>query len=93
MWILHFFFFYEMQDKLQDGTLTTERTQQWIKKTIRSEVAARAIFLDQVMSGHGEAYTEVQRVGVMNLVVQHGEIKADLVPETLLFDTHALALL
>ena len=51
MWILHFFFD-EMQDKLQDGTLTTERTQQWIKKTIRSEVAARAIFLDQVMSGH-----------------------------------------
>jgi len=83
----------KFQDKLNDGTLTLERTQSWIRAVIRSEVASKAVELEALVEGRAASFVHVHSAAMLALVSAVAPVKPDLCPETLLFDVHRLAIL
>jgi hypothetical protein len=67
--------------------------QAWIRASVRREVGTKALDLDSLLEGKAHAFVRVHSAGMLQLVTGETTIKADMVPETLLFDVHRLALL
>ena len=82
----------KFQDKLNEGTLTLERTQSWIRAVLRSEVESKAVDLETLLEGRAASFVHVHSAAMLALV-SAPPIKPDLCPETLLFDVHRLAIL
>ena len=53
----------------------------------------KAVDLEELLEGKAHAFVHVHSTGMLQLVTGDTTIKADMVPETLLFDVHRLALL
>lgn len=78
----------KFQGKLNDGTLTLQRTQAWILKSMRSVVAAGTIKLEDLVSGNKKAFVDLHTTSITSLIfAQHdGPVTLGNAPETLLFD-------
>lgn len=84
----------KFQDKLNDGTLTLERTTAWIQHTVEREVKEeKSITLDGLLSGSAAAFVHTHSTAMLALVTGPLHIKPELCPETLLFDVYRLSLL
>jgi hypothetical protein len=83
----------KFQDKLRDGTLTLERTRDWIRTCLRHEVAARAAGLDGLLAGQASSYESIHSAAMLALVADPTPLTPERCPETLLFDVHRLSLL
>eukprot|EP00291_Cryptomonas_curvata_P028949 CAMPEP_0172213412 /NCGR_PEP_ID=MMETSP1050-20130122/37578_1 /TAXON_ID=233186 /ORGANISM="Cryptomonas curvata, Strain CCAP979/52" /LENGTH=610 /DNA_ID=CAMNT_0012894241 /DNA_START=380 /DNA_END=2212 /DNA_ORIENTATION=+ len=83
----------KFQDKLNDGSLTLERTRAWIRECLWHEVAAKAVGLAGLLSGQASAYASIHSAAMLALVADPAPLRADRCPETLLFDVHRLSLL
>jgi hypothetical protein len=81
----------KFQDKLNDGVLTLERTTNWVRDTLRAELAAERLSLDDLLSGRPVDYLRVHYAGMVRLVTEsdHPVVPADC-PETLSFDVHRI---
>lgn len=79
----------KFQDKLDDGTLTLERTRAWVRKALRWEVQS-GLPLDDLLEGKPQAFVRVHLAAVLDLVVAPAAPKADACPETLLMDAYRL---
>ena len=85
----------KFQDR-QDGMLTLERTQQWIKHAVQSEVLEKRVDLDRLVEGKADAFVHVHAkavLSVLSLVTERTTMKVDVCPETLLFDLHGISML
>lgn len=60
---------------------------------MRREVASKAVALDGLLEGKASAFVHVHSAAMLSLVADHTTIKADVCPETLLFDLHRLGML
>ena len=83
----------KFQDRLNDGTLTLERTQQWIKHAVLSEVLEKRVDLVRLVEGKADAFVHVHAKAVLSLVTERTTMKVDVCPETLLFDVHRISML
>jgi len=83
----------KFQDKLNDGSLTLERTQNWIRKTLRREVLAKSVELESLIEGKASSYVHIHTFAMLALVEEQVPLKSETCPETLLFDVHRLSLL
>eukprot|EP00291_Cryptomonas_curvata_P026192 CAMPEP_0172174800 /NCGR_PEP_ID=MMETSP1050-20130122/13871_1 /TAXON_ID=233186 /ORGANISM="Cryptomonas curvata, Strain CCAP979/52" /LENGTH=643 /DNA_ID=CAMNT_0012846827 /DNA_START=422 /DNA_END=2354 /DNA_ORIENTATION=- len=83
----------KFQDKLNDGSLTLERTQDWIRKTLRREVVSKTVELESLLEGKAASYVHIHTVAMLALVAETAPLKSETCPETLLFDVHRLSLL
>ena len=81
------------QNQLNSGTITLERTQQWIKHAVRIEVLEKRVDLDRLLDGKADAFVHVHTKAVLNLVTERTTMKADACPEMLLLDAHRIAVL
>ena len=80
----------KFQDKLNDGTLTLERTTAWITETVRQEVD-----LDGLLHGRAEPFVRVHTASMVRLVTTTAQAAptVETVPETLQLDVHRLCLM
>jgi hypothetical protein len=77
----------KFQGKLNDGTLTLQRTEAWILKTSRSVVASGAIKLEDLVSGRRHAFVALHTTSIASLIfAQDDPVTLRNVPETLIFD-------
>lgn len=83
----------KLQDKINDGSLTLERTQGWVRVNLRREVTLKNIILDDLLKGTAASFVHVHSSAMVSLISNQTTIKADMCPETLLFDVHRLAML
>jgi hypothetical protein len=83
----------KFQDKLRDGTLTLERTRDWIRTCLQREVAAQAACLDSLLAGQASSYESIHSAAMLALVADPAPLTPERCPETLLFDVHRLSLL
>jgi hypothetical protein len=83
----------KFQCKLDSGTLTLERTQNWFSSNIRSEVASTEVSLEKLLEGKASAYIHVHSAAMLSLVSNQTIIIAEVCPETLLFDEHKLSMI
>ena len=81
----------KFQDKLTEGTVTEERTKEWIGVSLRNRVASKKIALGDLIEGKPKDFIEVHSAGMIALVSQLAPIKADIIPETLVMDSVRLA--
>ena len=80
----------KFQHKLDDGSLTLERTTAWINGVVREEVTAKSVELDHLLEGRAAAFVHVHSAAMLGLVTRGESVKVDTCPETLLFDVHRL---
>jgi len=80
----------KFQDKLNDGTLTLERTQAWIRGALRWAVEDGCVLLEAAIEGNAGAFNRVHFTAVMALVADPTPMKADACPETLLLDVNRI---
>jgi hypothetical protein len=84
----------KFQDKLNDGSLTLERTTAWVGEAVRQVVDGREVELDALLNGRAEAFVRVHSAAMVRLVtsMEHRAFpsRADTAPETLLFDVHRI---
>lgn len=83
----------KFQDKLKAGSLTLERTRAWVRLTVRREVGSKAVDRGELEDGKASAFIHVHAVAMLHLVTEQQTMKADICPETLLFDVHRLSML
>ena len=85
----------KFQEKLNDGSLTLERTTAWIEETVRQEVDGREVELDGLLNGRAEPFVRVHTMAVVRLVTtdQRAPPSAETVPETLQMDVHRIGLM
>lgn len=83
----------KMQDKIKDGSLTLERTEAWIAKTLRVGVAAGTVDSRGLIEGKSPAFIQVHSDAMLYLVADYAPLKHETCPETLLLDVHRLGLL
>jgi hypothetical protein len=79
----------KFQGKLNDGTLTLQRTEAWILRSMRSVVAAGTIKLEDLVSGNKKAFVDLHTTSIASLIFaqqQDGPVTLGNAPETLLFD-------
>lgn len=67
--------------------------QGWIRVNLRREVASKAVDLESLLEGKASAFVHVHSAAMLSLVADQATIKADVCPETLLFDVHRLSML
>ena len=67
--------------------------QKWVRFNLRTQVASKAVDLDHLLEGKAAAFVHVHSSAMLLLVTDSNTIKADIVPETLLFDVHRLGML
>ena len=60
---------------------------------LRREVASKAVDLESLLEGKASAFVHVHSAAMLSLVADQTTIKADMCPETLLFDVHRLSIL
>jgi hypothetical protein len=83
----------KFQEKVDDGSLTLERTTAWIRLTLRREVALNAVRIEDLMSGTAGAFVHVHSAAVLSLVCEQKTATTDVSPETLSMDVHRIYLL
>jgi hypothetical protein len=83
----------KFQDKLNDGTLTLERTTAWIRKAVADVVWRKVVSKEDLVSGKASDFYSVHFDAMLSLVASHDKITRDTSPETLLFDVHRLCML
>jgi hypothetical protein len=83
----------KFQDRLDNKTLTLERTQSWIRLNLRHEVALKAVDLEKLLEGKAFAFVHVHSAAILSLITNQTIIKTEMCPETLLFDVHRLSML
>ena len=81
----------KFQEKLDEGALTLERTEAWIRKTMHTEVASDRVDLEALICGTATSFVRVHSAAMLALVTAPEKIAAASVPETLLFDVHRIA--
>ena len=80
----------KFSDKLNDGSLTLERTTVWIRDTVKEQFGPQSMNrLDDLLEGKATAFVHVHSAAMLHLVTR-ATIKPELCPETLLFDVHRL---
>jgi len=67
--------------------------QAWIRAHVRGEVSSKAVDLAALLEGKAAAFVGVHSAGMLHLVASDTTVRADNVPETLLFDVHRLSCL
>ena len=75
-------------NKLQDGTLTLERTTSWIDKSLKETIKQRGA--DGILQGRAADYVAAHVDAIFFLLTDPTPIQLHTTPETLLFDTHHL---
>jgi hypothetical protein len=78
----------KFQDKLNDGSLTLQRTTQWIDRALR---ALRLEVARGVLAGNADAFLRVHSRAMLSLVVGTEPLSVEALPETLCFDGGRLA--
>ena len=81
----------KFQDKINDGTITEERTKQWISQSLRNGVASKKIELEDLIEGKSKDFIEVHNTGMISLVSGMAPVKTDIIPETLAMDSVRLS--
>ena len=71
----------KMKDKLNDGTLTLERTKAWIELAVKAGSS-----IDDLVEGKVAAYIGTYTDAMLSIITQPGSITAEHVPETLMMD-------
>lgn len=83
----------KFQDKIDNGSLTLERTQNWIRSNLRREIMLKNERLEDLLDGKDSAFINIHSSAIISLIIDNDNIKEDKCPETLLFDVHRLAML
>jgi T-complex protein 11 len=83
----------KLADELKNGTLTLERTEEWLPKAMRRELAANTVSLQSVLDGKPSAFVRIHMAAMLHLVAGGDPVKPEAYPETLRFDVHRLAVL
>jgi len=83
----------KFQEKVDDGSLTLERTIAWIRLTLRREVSLNAVQIEDLMSGTAGSFVHVHSAAVLALVCEQKTATTDVSPETLSMDVHRIYLL
>jgi hypothetical protein len=83
----------KLQDKLNDGTLTLQRTEAWIDGSVRQTLLDAEVDPDELMEGKARAFVYVHSAAMLELVTSSHTVVPEVSPETLLFDVHRLAML
>jgi hypothetical protein len=65
--------------------------QAWINGNVRQALLDSEVDLGDLLVGKAHAFVRVHSTGMLDLVTSSTTIKADMLPETLLFDLHRLA--
>ena len=77
----------KFQDKLNDGSLTLERTQQWIRATLARVLQSSQMTLESILENSSHIHT----AGILKLVTEPSEpISQETCPETLRMDVHRI---
>ena len=76
----------KFQDKLNDGTLTCQRTNTWLRKAIIIVHKTGEIKLDALIAGDSKAYIDLHIAAILQLVTDKTPVRMDTVPETLILD-------
>lgn len=85
----------KFQDRLDKGTLTLDRTQEWIRKTMIREINAKTVELQNLVEGKTSSYVHIHTVAMMSLVADTAPLNVENsnYPETLQFDVQRLSIL
>jgi len=77
----------KFQDKLNDGTLTLERTTSWINDAVSELVTGRHDVLHRLLEGEPSEFVKVHCEAVLSIVTERKIApRAEAVPETLMMD-------
>ena len=80
----------KFQNKLVNGTITLERTQNWIRLNLRHEVELNKVDLNLFRNRNTNAFIHFHSISILSLITNEITIKTELCPETILFDVHRL---
>ena len=86
----------KFQDKLRNGSLTLQRTTEWINKALQFVVATKRIDVELLVEGKPMAYNHVFCEAIRSLVLCDDPlkmIKTEICPETLLLDVSRIGIL
>jgi hypothetical protein len=80
----------KFQDKLDDGSVTLERTTAWIQSAVKALVNDRADALDGLLDGRHTTFYEAHCEAMLSIVTTAFPVRLDTLPETLSMDVHRL---
>ena len=83
----------KLQERLNDGTVTLDRTKAWIEKHVAEAVAGTPGMLKTLAEGSEGSFVAVHGRAMLGLVFGEEEVTANMVPETLRFDDQRLWLM
>ena len=82
----------KFQKKLDDGSVTLDRTRAWITDAVRRETQSGEVQLKALREGSASAYVGVHISAVMSLVSGREALRSDNTPEIIRLDIARLAL-
>ena len=82
----------KFQDKLNNGELTLERTENWIHVNLKNEILIKEIELSHLIEGNPNAYTNLHAASMLSLITNETVFNVETCPETLLLDVNRLSL-
>lgn len=76
----------KFQDKLDKGTITIERTYNWINNILQKEISSNNIDITSVIEDNTKTFIHIHTTAFMSLITDFTQINKENCPETLLYD-------
>jgi hypothetical protein len=78
----------KFQNKLDNGILTLDRTNDWICKNLQTEVLSHEIDIDTVIQDNKTSFIHIHTKALLSLITDSIQINYETCPETLIYDIH-----